>query len=784
MSRLTMNTQLLLSAVLLVTVPAALLAAIVTWIALEHSHAALEKQTYEQLVSLRAAKKTEVENYFELLRNQVLTFSNDRMIIEAMREFRSAFADYRLESPERDLLRSRASIRRYYQESFARAYAERNADGAPDVDRLLAPLDADSIALQAAYISDNPHPLGAKDELSDLGDGTRYASVHSTFHPHIRDYLRKFGYYDIFLVDDVSGDVVYSVFKELDFTTSLVDGPYAESGLGRAFQQAHAADRRDTVVLTDFAPYGPSYEDPAAFIASPIYDGDTRVGVLVFQMPIAAINDIMTYGHAWRDSGLGESGEIILIGSDGTMRSQARQLIEDSPRYIAEVAATGTPAGIVETIRRKGTTIGLQPINAELIASHRGSTGGSGPAHDQRGHAVLSAHAPLDIPGLDWTIVSLIDADEAFAPEASLRREIVQLSLLCLLVLLPVGALLGRAFARSIIAPIETTVNAVDAIANDLERGDADLMQPIAASENAISARLTGAVNRMSATIAGTLRGVRSAAEEVAAAADRLRSITQDSASGMDAQQAAASDLATAMDEMLEAVEEVARGAATGANVANIADDETNAGRAVVRKTIACMDQVETSVVEASQVVQQLRDDGQSIEAVLDVIRGIAEQTNLLALNAAIEAARAGELGRGFAVVADEVRMLATRTQESTHEVQTIIEALRTRTNAASGVMERGREHTLEAVSMVRQAGDALERIANRVTEIDMMSSRIAVAAEQQSAAAAGIRDNIGHINRVSTDNARDFGHVERSSGELAVLAERVQNSLAGYRIG
>ena len=166
-------------------------------------------------------------------------------------------------------------------------------------------------------MSDNAHPLGEKHRLDDPGDNTGYAGIHAEIHPIIRSYLESFGYYDIFLVDPDTGDIIYSVYKELDFATSLLDGPYANSNLGEVFRKAREL-KPGGIAFTDFEQYRPSYDAPASFIAAPIFDGSDRIGVLIFQMPLDRITQVMSVR-----GGLGESGESYLVGPDHLMRSDA-----------------------------------------------------------------------------------------------------------------------------------------------------------------------------------------------------------------------------------------------------------------------------------------------------------------------------------------------------------------------------------------------------------------------------------------------------------------------------
>jgi len=132
-----------------------------------------------------------------------------------------------------------------------------------------------------------------KHQLDSAGSSL-YGGLHKKYHPAMRKYLEKFGFYDIFLIDDETGHIVYSVFKEVDFATSLLTGPYKDTNFAREFSAASQADEKDFVKLVDFEPYYPSYNAPASFIASPISNGSRRVGVLVFQRPIDRINAIMT----------------------------------------------------------------------------------------------------------------------------------------------------------------------------------------------------------------------------------------------------------------------------------------------------------------------------------------------------------------------------------------------------------------------------------------------------------------------------------------------------------
>jgi methyl-accepting chemotaxis protein len=209
----------------------------------------------------------------------------------------------------------RTQLTTYYTQDFSDAFSKLNDGHSPDVRKIIDQLDNATVVLQYSYIKSNPNPLGSKEKLDKSLDVSQYSQEHGKYHPSFRKFLEKFGYYDIFLVQAETGKVVYSVFKELDYATSLIDGPYANTGLGEAFRLAKAATAPDFVAITDFKQYFPSYEAPAAFVASPIFAGSEKIGVLIFQFPLNRLNAIMK-----TRTGMGETGETYLVGGDLLMR--------------------------------------------------------------------------------------------------------------------------------------------------------------------------------------------------------------------------------------------------------------------------------------------------------------------------------------------------------------------------------------------------------------------------------------------------------------------------------
>ena len=213
------------------------------------------------------------------------------------------------------------------------------------------------------------------------------------------------------------------------------------------------------------------------------------------------------------------------------------------------------------------------------------------------------------------------------------------------------------------------------------------------------------------------------------------------------------------------------------------ADDEAERVKGISARNRQTIELLASEVDSAAQVINQLQQDSASIGGILDVIRGIAEQTNLLALNAAIEAARAGEQGRGFAVVADEVRTLASRTQESTSEIQTMIEALQSGAGKAVTVMDAGKSKASDCVTQSEEADQALEVITHAVHEAFDRSSQIATAAEEQSVVAHEISENLESIVTIAEQTTAGSQQTATSSSEVARLAEELQQSVQEFKL-
>ena len=332
-------------------------------------------------------------------------------------------------------------------------------------------------------------------------------------------------------------------------------------------------------------------------------------------------------------------------------------------------------------------------------------------------------------------------------------------------------------FYYSLMNSINTIKEAVHAMAEgdlttEVKLEAQDEMQLIAVDMNMMIEKINALVGQ-----------VISSANQVVISSEQSGAASEDTRDGVNQQNMELELVATAMNEMSATVHEVANNAASTAEATRNADKEANNGRSVVNQTIQSINDLSQEMQQASKVIKQLEEDSESIGSVLDVIRGIAEQTNLLALNAAIEAARAGEQGRGFAVVADEVRTLASRTQDSTQEIQTMIEKLQQGSRNAVKVMDDGMEQTEKTVSQAAEAGATLEAITSAVDHITSMNEQIASAAEEQSSVAEEINRNVVNVRDIAENTAGNANKTAENSSVLNGVASQLQGLVAEFKV-
>ena len=336
---------------------------------------------------------------------------------------------------------------------------------------------------------------------------------------------------------------------------------------------------------------------------------------------------------------------------------------------------------------------------------------------------------------------------------------------------------LAMLLTRSIVRPLSEAVSAAEHVAQG------DLTRPIETHGSDEVSRLLKALATMQQNLRETLQGISGSATQLATAADELNAVTLDSTQGLQQQNNEIEQAATAVNEMTTAVEEVARNAVSTSDATRQSSESAHLGQERVSETASAISSLANEVQSTGELVRSLANQSQDIGKVLDVIRAIAEQTNLLALNAAIEAARAGESGRGFAVVADEVRALAYRTQQSTQEIEQMVQGMRNGSSLALDAMNASASRAASTLVLAERAGEALQTITASVHEIHERNLVIASAAEEQAQVAREVDRNLVNIRDLSVRSAAGADQTSASSHELSQLANALQGMVRRFRV-
>ncbi|MBP8185175.1 MAG: methyl-accepting chemotaxis protein [Pseudomonas sp.] len=374
-----------------------------------------------------------------------------------------------------------------------------------------------------------------------------------------------------------------------------------------------------------------------------------------------------------------------------------------------------------------------------------------------------------------WIIGSGVYIDDI---QREFRQQLFRAAGALLLISVLLAALVSL-IVRSIARPLDETVDAMANIAS----GEADLTRSLDSHGRDELTALAGHFNAFTANLRSVIGQSLRAAGDLDQASQALGEIAENAQQHSQQQAQQMELVATAINEVSYAVQDVAKNAEHAANEVRQAEDQAEQGLQNIDSSLRQIDQLSNTIGQAVAVMHSLAQESAQIGGVLEVIRSIAEQTNLLALNAAIEAARAGEQGRGFAVVADEVRLLAQRTQQSTAEIQTMIERLQSNSNAAVNVINASNDASQQTVEQARKAGESLSQIASSLRNLTSLNASIASATLEQTHVVDDINMNVTQAAALSHENALAADQSSAASQHLGHLARQLNQLLGQFRV-
>jgi methyl-accepting chemotaxis protein len=711
-----LKTKLILSFVLIGVIPVTA----ATLIAYNEASHELHVQAEGRASMIGADKAHQIENYFNLEIKTLEDLADSANIKDGVLELSAAFIELEKVSPTFGEV---AELERFYRNEFLKTYQEKNSGSSYDTTGMIKGLSNATKVLQHDYLATNPNPLGKKDELEASARAVTYNKHHEKIHSDVRALLQRHALYDIFIVN-LAGDVVYTVFKEVDFATNLVSGPFKDSGLGKAFRYS-VKQEKGQVHVEDYAQYTPSYEAPASFLSTPIVSRGKTLGVLVFQLPIDRISAI-----AGLREGLGEKGQSLIIGADGKMRADAFHMKESY--NVAESFKSGSkvlfssPALDLAKEGKKGTI--------DFVSYH--------------GEKVLAYYTPVTLSDVTWYLITELNFEEVFAGVEAMKSQLIAVLLVAAFLTSLFGWFYGGSIAKTLGNVITRLSKSNDQVSS-------------ASHESAAAAtELSEAATEQAASLQETMASV----EEISAMVNQNSESANKAKSTVESNAKASDDGKASVSEMIKAIGEI---------------KETND---------EILNQMESSNKEFSEIVKIISNIGEKTKVINDIVfqtKLLSFNASVEAARAGEHgkgfAVVAEEVGNLAQMSGNAAREITDMLSESIKKVNDIVEQT---TSKVDQLVEIGKDKISMGESTAKRCQEALELITSNAHSVSLMVSEIANASKEQSQGVQEINKAISQLDQVTQQNSavaqQSSAQAENLSSEATELSNAV-NELVSF---
>lgn len=683
------------------------------------SSESIEHVAFSKLEAIGSLKTEALVSYFKLIENQVSSLARSQQVQYAFESFQKSFKNYE-ENRERNINKwdIDSQIKKFYEGDFLTEYQKKNREDF-NTKEILSKLSSRAKNLQFDYIVNNKNPLGSKHLLNELSTQSAYNDDHRKFHSELRAFIEIFGYYDLFLIDAESGEVIYTVFKEVDFATSLRDGPFKDSGLSRLFQKV--LKTKGQVVMEDYSNYLPSYNGPASFVGSPIYSNDKLVGVLALQISFDKINAITQ-----KKVGSELTLETILVGSDYKMRSDAVLDLEN--RSVIQSFKKGEKG----EMRASYISKALEGEASQVLEE------------DYLGTESLISYAPLSILGVTWGIVTFYRAEEAFKSIYDMRLVfIISVSIISVIIFF-----LAIIFDKKV---IQSLIQSISEVVMKLDK-DADQLLEVSSKSMSNSTVLSESTTELAASLQETV----SSMDEISAMVGR----TSDNSAACSEMSHHASRLVNQGKErtevVLSSVESISK--STEEFIQEISKSNDQYGEILnLIKDIAAKTQVINDIVFQTKLL--------SFNASVEAARAGDNGKGF-----AVVAEEVGNLASMSGKAATEISQLL---ENSLSQVDHIIQTTKSTSNLLA---KKSHDKVTSGVLRARECIDSLNQIQLTISKLNEMIEEISVASKEQSVGVQEINRALNEMDQVTQSNSQ----VANEGGEYAKLlqiqSERLKN--------